>query len=63
MRWHQLNDKIKAFGTVEYTIRYLAYAKTFSAKAGLDIIGRYYSQADAIKACVQYEKELKEISN
>ena len=59
MKWYNNEDKIISFGTVKYTIFKRRYTKGYQVKAGIDNLGVYDTQFQAIQAAKKYEKKIK----
>lgn len=61
LRFHNsTEDKIIGYGTVVYKIFKGSYTNRVFLKAGVDLIGTYDTQAEAIKAANEYERKLNE---
>jgi len=64
--WDKLNnDKLVSTNTtIPYAIhrqRSIGYSYIFLARGGIDVVGTFNSQLEAIKACNEYEKQIKGI--
>ena len=64
IKWDKLNnDKLVSTNTtIPYAIdrhMSIAYSNIFLARGGIDVVGTFNSQLEAIKACNEYEKQIK----